>query len=349
MVCLLLSPSDAHQIDPRLSSFIISQGDSASQTVTVDAVDGVKYVCKFDYTVLGEGGAPALAPAPAPAPKPPVASPAPAAAASAARVVNVMSLLPSLPCVTRTEGYWTYEICSSAGTIKQRHGGDVYVIATKAVPHTNPAGTANTIDFTEGQVCEAKPEIRRTAKVKYHCSKQANPPRIISLSETSSCVYEFNVATANVCGDSRYPTVADEVVNAAPMRGNPVPTPAAAFVLSAADKASEDWNLEVIQLDRGAIMCSAHTTELRAENSALQFQSFTLSIRKGTDVANAGQATPEQCRHVPEPSWVVRRPGRAKAGDNEVEEKPRGTIMNTGTFQHKLAFVKGVVDTCWLN
>lgn len=121
--------------------------------------------------------------------------------------------------------------------------------------------------------------------------------------------------------------------------------------------------LEVLQLDSGAIMCSALSTEQRATNSKLNFAKFDLQLRRGEQSQGHG---PKECPAFSGAAATasvnaftqsvggsvitgnaVRKHGRINVDPEEVRVKP-GRITSTSTFKGSLAFVKLTADTCTL-
>ena len=351
LLALLLGLADGHVMDPRVRSFIVSQSETSQFTTKATALSGEDYTCSFKYQVTGTDGKP-----PAP-PKPPTPPPAPAVAPPAASAggrltdLSLMALVSRWPCVRRTEGYWTYEVCFDKGKVIQFNGPDVYTLATQ---YSDPQGGlrgSTALTGINGQACEARKDFKRQVKLNLHCSRSPQAkttPVLYSIQETATCVYAFEIATDAVCGDARFPVVHDSALHAAaaPAPSAPPPRP---DPLSTGDMASEDWVLELVQLDNGALMCSVFSTEHRAASSKLVFTSFALEINKavaGSDGTVAPHDAGSACQFPMPGSHILRRHGRVPLQEEEYDVARQGSLRNTDKFGGALAYAKVIVDPC---
>ncbi len=164
-------------------------------------------------------------------------------------------------CVQNTFDYWTYEVCFGK-TIKQMHGGDVYVIAGQADDITGENEQSKKQKYSHGQVCSNLPgSPARTTNVVFKCAKQATRPRIIEAREPSPCNYEVTVVTALACKDKSYQVLSDDVVTNQ-------------HSAAAVDDGSEDWFLEIVDLAEGASMCTVYSTEYKANTQSTSTLKF---------------------------------------------------------------------------
>ncbi len=113
------------------------------------------------------------------------------------------------------------------------------------------------------------------------CSPQQTP-QLTSISETSTCFYEVQVSTDRVCGDETFPIVSADF----PVQGG-AGGGGGGGAATALDTGSEDWFLEMVELDGGSegedsvVMCQAYSLEYRATSvQTLRFASMALRINR---------------------------------------------------------------------
>jgi len=290
--CLIVC--HAHYLDPRVKSFTVMMTDSATHNVhtTISGTD-LKATCTFSYRT-----------------SPTVDSVKPKDTieeASKTKQVSIETLTTQLKNVCTQsphDVYWTYEICFGR-TVRQFHGDDVYTLGAEA------SIVGNTQVYSKGQECSGLPsQPTRKTVVRFACQLTAMIPRIASIQESSMCVYDMLVTTHRVCGDTSYP-----IVNAA----EPSQAPAL-------DSGSEDWILEIVELEDQTFMCSVYSLELRSTGSKLSFSRFDLSM-SGIPQSSAPQ------------EFTARHPGRQVCGSDEVAFT-RGHLVNLAPFNGKLSYLK---------
>jgi hypothetical protein len=179
-------------------------------------------------------------------------------------------------CITSTADYWTYELCFGKH-LKQYHGADVYWLAKMdAGQQLDLASDAMSFNMGKGDMCDAlSPPAPRSVKVNWACRESATTPHIVSIAETSTCVYALQVASSEVCRDARFPVIANDWVP--PNQGASGPL----------DTGSEDWFLELTELEASdengepILMCQAYSLEYRATSvKSLKFARYELKITK---------------------------------------------------------------------
>lgn len=135
-------------------------------------------------------------------------------------------------------------------------------------------------------------------------------PQITTISETTTCFYEIQIASDRFCGDKTFPVLLGE----SPMaRGGG----AASGPL---DTGSEDWFVEMVELEGSGgdddgkaepvLMCQAYSLEYRATSvTNLHFSRFDLRVTKlqGSSATNRRDVTqlPRQYQR-----FTARQPGR---------------------------------------
>jgi len=214
-------------------------------------------------------------------------------------------------CTQLNDGYWTYEVCLS-GTARQFHVSDVYTLGTTGVVQN----ARNELWIEQGQTCNGMSDNRpRRTIVQFGCRESAMVPELVRVKETSMCVYEAIIAIADFCRDKSFPVLSEAITA---HRGSDSPV----------NDGSEDWLLEVSQLESGGVMCQAFTTEHHGPSPQLRFAEFALELRPSPSTA----ARPVQV--------VARRPGRVPLGSSELAVSSDGTSATHGPrFAGALAFV----------
>jgi hypothetical protein len=214
-------------------------------------------------------------------------------------------------CISSTSDYWTYEYCFGK-YFKQYHGGDVYWLARQSsgAALTLQADRKSFV-MAGGDICTTlSPPAPRQVKVTWACRKNAHvsrvcnkfisrlqqegmyadiccflfdlfgcvqTPQIVSISETSMCVYQIQIASALICRDSSFPVLADDWV----------PPPSSSSAPGPLDTGSEDWFVELVELEskdeqgEQILMCQAYSLEYRATSlKGLRFSEFELKINR---------------------------------------------------------------------
>ena len=192
-----------------------------------------------------------------------------------------------------------------------------------------------------GRNCKATCELSAPAQRSFYCSPlfvseflssflslssfpRVQSPQIMSISESSTCFYEVQVASSLFCADASYPVVTGEPAGRG---GAGAGLGAGANQAGPLDLGSEDWFVEMVELESAAtsskdvsaaaaapaepiVMCTAYSLEYRATSAhKLRFDSFELQVRKlqGSSASNRQLVTqlPDQYR-----SFTARMPGR---------------------------------------
>jgi hypothetical protein len=169
------------------------------------------------------------------------------AATSSSQRIDVATIAAALEtsCVSSNSDYWTYELCFGKH-FKQYHGSDVYMLGRTQSSSSIKNGHALMIEG--GDMCGAlTPPKPRSVLMNFACKKNANIPQLTSISETSTCFYEVQVATDKVCSDESFPVVTQEVQHSSAATG-PL------------DTGSEDWYIELVEV---------HSAESDAESEPL--------------------------------------------------------------------------------
>jgi len=293
---LLLCGANAQTSDARVKSFMILVTDSNSQSAETSITlmkGGGKATCTFTYQTSPLAEVVPVEPEPTPSKK----------------QVAAQSVFKDLQgqCATHQSDYWTYEVCVGR-SVRQFRADDSYMLGNDASFNSKD----NVQVYSNGHTCDALPNRpARKTTVRLACQESAKAIRIASIHETSMCVYDLTLATNKVCGDSAY-----SVINNVDMGPPP-----------ALDSGSEDWVMELVELEDGRLMCSAYSLEMRSISSKLTFKKFDLSI-----------STTAQRPPMPT-EFTARHPGREPCGSDEVE-LTNGHLRNANMFSGKLSFVK---------
>jgi hypothetical protein len=291
-VVTIIGTVSAHYQDERVNAFTVLNQHTSEVKVRIQHGDR-KGSCTFRYVT-----------------SPVVTKPTPQKA-NTVKQIELSSITESLSgiCSIKRMDYWTYEVCFNR-RVKQFHDSDSFTLGQDV----SVVGYEQI--YSGGDVCDALPSHpTRKSTVKFNCNKYAvAEPTIISVSETSPCVYTVNVGTAKVCSDPNYPDLSAD--------------PAAGVSEGSGDTISEDWFLEIVQLSDGRLMCSTYSNELRAVGSKLTFSSFELLIDSDS---LPGIESPEK--------FTARRPGREDCDADEVVYDS-GILRSGSKFRNKLAFLK---------
>jgi hypothetical protein len=146
---------------------------------------------------------------------------------------TVRSLLQPLEeahtCVTRNEGWWTYEFCFGRSLRQYHRDGDGRIKAefslgkfdaegNRELERAGSALVSEHIDATHdvsrpaylelydhGTYCkEFENHAPRKAKVFYYCSQGGTSHHILTVKETQTCTYTVKVSTPNVCNHPHF-------------------------------------------------------------------------------------------------------------------------------------------------
>jgi len=205
-----------------------------------------------------------------------------------------------------TAEYWSYEICFGR-SVRQFRGDDSYLLGADV------SMVERSQVYTNGHECSALPNRpSRKTVVRLGCQEGAVTPRIASIQESSMCVYDMIIATNRVCGDPTFPLVqTTEYVTSSPV----------------VDSGSEDWVLEIAELEDQRVMCAAYSMEMRSTGSKLSFKKFDLSISGRTHSEGSQEFT-------------ARHPGREVCGSDEVALNTDGHLRSLAPFNGKLSYLK---------
>lgn len=233
------------------------------------------------------------------------------ASASTPRPVTIPSVLSELSgaCITSTSDYWSYELCFGRH-FKQFHGADIYMLGRGSGSAVELVDAGKAFVMEGGDICAAlSPPKPRRVKIGMSCKANARTPQIMSISESSTCVYEIMVASDKLCSDPSWPVLTAEPPS---MQQAAQPNFGGANLATALDAGSEDWFVEMVELEgaldesgssssgagAGAalavrpeplVMCVAYSLEYRATTAQkLRFDSFELRITKlqGSSTSN---------------------------------------------------------------
>jgi hypothetical protein len=198
--------------------------------------------------------------------------------------------------------------------LKQFHGSDVYILARNDAARM--PGDTHALLMEGGDICAAlNPPKPRSVKLNFACKSNAATPQLTSISETSTCFYEVQIATDRVCSDDSYPVLPDNFVVNNGRGPGAAPGPL--------DTGSEDWYVEISELDAPAnadgsaaasqdpiVMCQAYSLEYRATSvTNLRFAQSELRITKLQGSTASHRSDVEQ---LPQPyrGYTARAPGR---------------------------------------
>ncbi len=153
------------------------------------------------------------------------------------------------------------------------------------------------------------------------------------------CTYEATIATPHVCKlgpDFERVHVASQNSVAAPPSNTPLMS-----VQGAGDSdGSEDWILQLSELDDGRFMCSAYTHELRSAGSKLKFAQFEFTVQ--VENLPLPASVPAQSTQV----FIVRAPGRLDVPYSQLQlaASPRpqraSQIKGAPSFDGELSLLK---------
>jgi len=298
---LFIFTSNAHYLDPRVKAFMIMTTDSGSHTVHTKVSGTQTASCKFTYQT-----------------SPTVDPVKHTDTSNAKKPISAEAVFNQLKgnCAQTTADYWTYEICFGR-SVRQFRGDDSYLLGSEA------SMEENTQVYIKGHECTALANrpMRKTV-VRLGCQETASSPRVASIQESSMCVYDLLITTDRGCGDPHYP-----IVHAMEQATNAL----------LVDSGSEDWIIELIQLEDLRWMCSVYSLEMRSTGSRLSFKQFDLSIsnpdtsRRGASVAGTSVSLSD---------FTARHPGREPCGSDEVNLSSDGHLHNLPLFNGKLSYLK---------
>lgn len=108
-------------------------------------------------------------------------------------------------CLYRLEGWWSYEVCTSRGSVRQFHaqdqGGvtDQHYLGSKR----DEAATILTADYLsetllDGSYCDVSAQPRQT-ELRYTCEAARESSAILAIQEPQSCRYIVTIATPLIC------------------------------------------------------------------------------------------------------------------------------------------------------
>lgn len=141
-------------------------------------------------------------------------------------------------CLTKTTGYWTYEVCSG------RHVSQFHVERNEGVRPEQPiylghysnetAGYATELSpyrqfYVDGSVCDLT-GLRRTATVTYHC-REGSADVLGVVMEPSSCNYEFTVFSDRLCTSVQQEPAKIHCAPLVPRAHPPPPSPSEALTV----------------------------------------------------------------------------------------------------------------------
>jgi len=289
------APATAHLSPPSIAAVTVPTAGSGSVRVTLpdrqSATGAPMAECVFSFET-NAGLKKAVA-----------AEPEPAAAASGRVDPATVAAALSGACVSSTSDYWTYELCFGQH-LRQFHASDIYMLGRGvAVPTAGTTtGGPPALVMEGGDMCAAlNPAKPRSVKLNLACKRNAVTPQLTAISETSTCAYEAQVATNRVCADERYPVLPDNY--AVPQARSAAPGPL--------DTGSEDWFVEITELDAGSdgesvLMCQAYSLEYRATSvTNLRFATVQLKVNKLTGSSATNRQLPASYRTA-----TARAPGR---------------------------------------
>jgi hypothetical protein len=123
-------------------------------------------------------------------------------------------------CLYKLDGWWTYEFCSSRGTIRQFHSTDGNVEPEHqhflgrrldaTLTDLTPTYLSETYD--DGSVCDLT-NAKRTIEVRYSCDASREVSWIDKLAEPMSCKYTLFVHTPLLCSHRHFGALQTPVTN----------------------------------------------------------------------------------------------------------------------------------------
>lgn len=137
-------------------------------------------------------------------------------------IVELKTLLKGMDtaCLYKLDGWWTYEFCSSRGTIRQFHSTDGNVIPEHqhflgqrldaALTDLTPTYLSET--YEDGTVCDLT-NTKRSVEVRYSCDASREASWIDKLAEPMSCKYTMFVHTPLLCSHKHFGALQTPVTN----------------------------------------------------------------------------------------------------------------------------------------
>jgi protein OS-9 len=111
-------------------------------------------------------------------------------------------------CLYRLEGWWSYEVCTARGSVRQFHAQDLTGLVHEADQHylgskRDESATILTADYLSetllaGSYCDVSAQQRQT-ELRYKCDVAREASAILSIQEPQSCRYIVTIATPLIC------------------------------------------------------------------------------------------------------------------------------------------------------
>ena len=259
LVCLPLTFAGEGQQVGDAVAFFISKEDHTTKTVKTTVRNGVEVSCSFQFATSATKKIVHEAP---------VVSTEGKKTDKKKTTKDVLEKLHG-QCGGSNKGFWRYEVCIGK-SVKQSHKGDVFFLGK--APEKLATDTARSQKYVGGDVCAAvtgRPQ--RQATVSYSCAEKLD---IISVSETSTCVYSLVLGHPEFCGAQGYAKVAPHVNQMASHTN-----------LGSRDNNHENWFMEINSFDGGDnVVCAVRCADESRESggSTLNFNEFVVTMQSTT-------------------------------------------------------------------
>jgi hypothetical protein len=259
-------------------------------------------------------------------------------------------------CPQHKFGYWQFEVCIGAA-VRHFNQDESYLLGNQVSSAAHGGGGQAMQEYGGGAICGGRDDkAPRKARVKFACVKTPIPgglqSALISMTESTVCVYDFVIGTPLLCDNPEYPVVqlppdasaTSSYRNDGGGGGGGGNDKGGDSIDLAPSDGSEDWLLSMSVLANGRVMCDVQTQEYSAGGSQLRFSTFELLIESEAAVGGAAAApssSPATCSRPENDAapHVCRHAGRVNVDRDELEVQV-GHIRSTAKFSGNLAYAK---------